>query len=137
LQAALELQAQEFESRTKIVCHLTLPQEPLTLGPDKSIAIFRIFQESLTNVARHAHATRVDASLDWEDDHLLFRVHDNGKGFNPEETAARKSLGLLGMQERALLLNGELKLQGAPGAGTSMTLRIPLARSSTQPKKSC
>src|SRR5579862_1608069 len=117
LQAALELQAQEFESRTGIPCHLTLPEEPFALDPDKSIAIFRIFQESLTNVARHANATHVEASLTWESEHLVFQVQDNGKGFNLEETAARKSLGLLGMQERALVLNGELKLQGVPGAG--------------------
>jgi signal transduction histidine kinase len=133
LTAALEWQAQEFESRAGIRCHVTLPQEPLDLDSERSTAIFRIFQESLTNVARHAHATRVEARLEREADQLLFQVHDNGRGFDPEEAKARRALGLVGMQERALLLNGELKVEGVPGAGTTLTLRIPLLPS-TPPK---
>jgi len=124
--AALEWQAQEFESRTGIRCRVTLPQEPLALDSERSTAIFRIFQESLTNVARHAHATRVEARLERGANQLVFQVHDNGRGFDAEEAKARRSLGLVGMQERALLLNGELKVEGVPGAGTTMTLRIPL-----------
>ena len=126
LTAALEWQAQEFESRTRIRCRVALPQEPLVLDAERSTAIFRIFQESLTNVARHAHATRVEARLEREGNHLIFQVRDNGKGFDPQEAKARKSLGLVGMQERALLLSGELKVEGVPSAGTTMTLRIPL-----------
>ena len=133
LTAALEGQVQEFESRTGIHCHLALPQEPFTLDCERSTAIFRIFQESLTNVARHANATRVEARLERQADHLLFQVHDNGRGFDTEEAKARRSLGLVGMQERALLLNGELKVEGVPGAGTTVTLRIPLV-ASTPPK---
>jgi PAS domain S-box-containing protein len=128
LQAALESQAQEFESRTGIRCSVTLPLEPLTLDGDRSTAIFRIFQESLTNVARHAHATRVEARLERENDRLIFQVFDNGSGFDPEEAKVRKSLGLVGMQERALLLNGDLRIEGMPGAGTTLTLTIPLPR---------
>lgn len=134
LTAALEWQAQEFESRTKIRCRVNLPNEPLVLDAQRSTAIFRIFQESLTNVARHAHATRIEARLEREANHLIFEVRDNGKGFDPEEAKARKSLGLVGMQERALLLHGELRVQGVPGAGTTMTLRIPLP-ASTQPEQ--
>jgi len=126
LNAALEGQAQEFESRTRIRCRVTLPQEAIVLDAERSTAIFRIFQESLTNVARHAHATRVDARLEREANHLIFQVRDNGRGFDSDEAKARKSLGLVGMQERALLLNGELKVEGVPGTGTTMTLRIPL-----------
>ena len=126
LTAALEWQAQEFESRTRIHCRVSLPEEPLVLDAERSTAIFRIFQESLTNVARHASATRVEARLEREANQLIFLVRDNGRGFDPEEAKARKSLGLVGMQERALLLNGELKVEGVPGAGTTMTLRIPL-----------
>jgi PAS domain S-box-containing protein len=128
LNAALEWQAQEFESRTGIPCHLTLPPEPLVLDSERSTAIFRIFQESLTNVVRHAHATRVEARLEQEGDYLLFQVHDNGIGFDTEQAKSRGSLGLVGMQERALLLNGELKIEGVPGAGATLTLRIPLPR---------
>ena len=126
LAAALESQAQEFEGRTGIPCSVTLPQERLTLDADRSTAIFRIFQESLTNVARHAHATRVKARLEKGNDRLIFQVFDNGIGFDPAETKERKSLGLVGMQERALLLNGHLKVEGRPGAGTTLTLTIPI-----------
>jgi PAS domain S-box-containing protein len=136
LPAALEAQAQEFESRTGIHCSVTLPQEPLVLDADRSTAIFRIFQESLTNVARHAHATQVEARLERQQDQLIFQVHDNGKGFDAEQTSARRSLGLLGMQERALLLNGEFMIEGALGSGTTMTLRIPLPHSSLPGKES-
>lgn len=134
LSAALEAQAQEFESRTGILCSVTLPQEPLVLDADISTAVFRIFQESLTNVARHAHATRVEASLERQDNQITFQVSDNGRGFDPEKAKANKSLGLVGMQERALLLNGDLKITGVPGAGTTMTLTIPLAHPVTEEK---
>jgi signal transduction histidine kinase len=126
LTAALEWQAQEFERRTRILCRVALPPEPLVLDSERSTAIFRIFQESLTNVARHANATRVQAQLEREAHQLIFRVRDNGQGFDPEEAKARKSLGLVGMQERALLLNGELTVEGVRGKGTTLTLRIPL-----------
>jgi len=134
LTAALEWQAQEFQSRTGIHCRVILSQEPIALDSERSTAIFRIFQESLTNVARHAHATRVEARMEKEADQLIFQVHDNGKGFDPEEAKARMSLGLVGMQERALLLNGELKVEGVAGAGTTIALRIALPPS-TLPNK--
>ncbi len=134
LSAALEWQAQEFESRTGIRCRIALPQEPLNLDAERSTAIFRIFQESLTNVARHAHATRVEAHLERVSNDLFFEVRDNGKGFDSGDIKARNSLGLVGMQERALLLNGELKIEGVPGAGTTLALRIPLP-TSTLPKQ--
>lgn len=126
LAAALEWQGQEFEKRTGIYCRVALPREPLSLDSELSIAIFRIFQESLTNVARHAQATSVEAHLEMEGDKLIFSVHDNGKGFDPQEAKARKSLGLVGMQERAHLLNGEVSIEGIPGSGTTLILRIPV-----------
>jgi PAS domain S-box-containing protein len=129
LPAALESQAQEFESRTGIGCSVALPQEPLALDADTSTAIFRIFQESLTNVTRHARATKVEARLVREKDRIIFTVFDNGRGFDPNEAKAEKSLGLVGMQERALLLNGDLKIEGVSGAGTTLTLTIPILRS--------
>jgi len=134
LPAALESQAQEFESRTGIRCTVALPQELFTLDADTSTVIFRIFQESLTNVARHAQATRVEARLEQEGNRIIFQVFDNGRGFDPEEAKTRKSLGLVGMQERALLLHGDLKIEGVPGAGTTMTLTIPLQPSVTRGK---
>jgi PAS domain S-box-containing protein len=134
LAAALEGQAQEFETRTGIHCRVALPQESLALDPERSTAIFRIFQESLTNVARHARATRVEARLEREVNQIIFQVRDNGAGFDKEEAKSRKSLGLVGMHERALLLNGELKVESVPGTGTTLTLRIPLPPS-TLPKQ--
>jgi len=122
----LEWQAQEFERRTGIRCRLALPQQPIALDPERSTAVFRIFQESLTNVVRHSHATRVDARLETDAEQLTFEVHDNGCGLDAESAKMRKSLGLVGMQERALLLNGELRIEGVPDGGTTLTLRIPL-----------
>ena len=129
--AALEWQAHEFESRTRIDCELTLPQEHIVLDDERSTAVFRIFQESLTNVVRHANASRVEARLEKIGGHLVFQIQDNGSGFDSEELKGRKSLGITGMRERALLLNGELKIEGRPGQGTSLTLRIPLPSSAS------
>lgn len=126
LSAALEWQAQEFQRRTAIRCVLNLPTEPLALDAQRATAIFRIFQESLTNVARHAHATEVQARLEMSKSELIFEVRDNGKGFDASKTNLRKSLGLVGMQERALVLDGELDIEGVLGSGTTVTLRIPL-----------
>lgn len=126
LSAALEWQAQEFQNRTGIECQLTLPPGPLALDRERSTAMFRIFQESLTNVARHAHASRVEAGIALEPGQILMHVSDNGVGFDPNEVRSKRSLGLVGMKERALLLNGSLELTAAPGAGTTLTLRIPL-----------
>jgi PAS domain S-box-containing protein len=129
LVAALESQAQEFESRTGIRCSVSLPQESIEIDAGTSTAIFRIFQESLTNVARHAQATRVGARLEKNNDRLIFHVSDDGIGFDPAKAGAKKSLGIVGMQERALMLNGELKIESAAGQGTALTLTIPLLRS--------
>lgn len=135
LSAALEWQAQEFESRTGISCDLSLPQHPLALDLERATAIFRIFQESLTNVARHAHASRVDARVEVQGNQLVLVVHDNGRGFDPTEIKTRRSLGLIGMQERALLLKGELQIDGIPGSGTTLTLWIPLPPPGLPPKE--
>jgi PAS domain S-box-containing protein len=126
LPAALEWQAQEFESRTCISCQIILPQQPIALDSERSTAVFRVFQESLTNVARHSRATCVGARLETSPELLIFVVHDNGCGFDVELAEARGSLGLVGMRERALLLNGELRIESVRGRGTTLTLRIPL-----------
>ena len=84
-------------------------------------------------MARHAQATRVEARLERVDNDLFFQVRDNGKGFDAEEVRSRRSLGLVGMQERALLLGGDLKIEGIPGAGTALILRIPLPRPTPPP----
>jgi signal transduction histidine kinase len=123
----LEWQAQEFQSRTGIHCHVDVPRDPLVLDNERATAIFRIFQESLTNVARHAQATRVEARLESAGDHLLLEVKDNGIGFDADEAKQGKSLGIVGMRERALLLDGEITIKRRLVAGTTLTLRIPLS----------
>jgi len=127
LLAAIEWQAQEFEGRSGVKCHLALPQAEIALDSDRSTAIFRIFQETLTNVARHANATRVNVRLVGDAESLTLEVTDNGKGIDETRASAHNSLGLLGMRERALLLGGEFNVAGVSGQGTTVTLRVPLA----------
>ncbi len=128
LAAAIEWQAQEFQTRTGITCRCWLNLDDSGLSKEQSTAIFRIFQEALTNVARHANATGVDISLEEKAGELVLEVRDNGKGITESEISNPKSLGLLGMRERAFLLGGEVKIIGAAGKGTTVTVHIPLKR---------
>lgn len=125
LVAAVEWAAEEFEARTGIKCHLLTPQGEIIIDRERATALFRIFQETLTNVARHAEATRLNVLLVEDDGTFLLEVRDNGRGFTNEQLLARKSLGILGMRERALLLGGELTIKGVPGKGTTVKARIP------------
>lgn len=125
LAAAIEWQASEFQNRTQVVCEVTVPEGDLSLSRAQATAVFRIFQETLTNVARHAQATQVQVSLEACGTALRLEVRDNGKGM--DLTAPRaKSLGLLGMRERAELLGGTLGIASAPGQGTIITIELPL-----------
>jgi signal transduction histidine kinase len=90
--------------------------------------MFRIFQEILTNVARHSRATRVDIDLALTDAEISLEVIDNGVGIQDNELHAKKSLGLLGMQERALLFGGDVRITGSPGHGTRVSVTIPLRK---------
>jgi signal transduction histidine kinase len=125
LGAAVEWAAEEFQARTGIKCRMSLPDLDIALDQDSATALFRIFQETLTNVARHADATEVDVMLARSRDDLSLEVHDNGKGISEEKLAEGRSLGILGMRERALLLGGELAISGAPGKGTKVKVRVP------------
>ena len=107
LVAALEWAAEEFEARTGTKCRLNLPPDPVSIDPESAAAIFRIFQETLTNIARHANASEVNIRLAREDGYLLLEVHDNGIGISEEKLSGGASLGILGMRERALLLGGQ------------------------------
>lgn len=124
LEAALEWQAQEFQTRTGITCNFITKAKVADLVPERATAIFRICQESLTNVARHAHATNVSIRLWEEQNYLLLEVKDNGRGIT-NETAQTRSFGLLGMRERAFLLGGEFQLTSSPDHGTTVLARIP------------
>ena len=124
LVAAIEWQSSEFQKRTGIKCKLTA--QYVSLGKERSTAVFRIFQESLANVARHAHATIVNVSLQNEASSLVLTVKDNGRGIRDREISDRKSLGLLGMRERASILGGELNVCGTSKEGTTLKVQIPL-----------
>jgi PAS domain S-box-containing protein len=125
LVAAIEWQAEEFKNRTGITCELTIDPEDIILDQDRSTTIFRIFQETLTNVARHAKATAVTVSLKEKDSSLELRVRDSGKGITKEQISDPKSFGLMGIRERAKSWGGEVKISGRPGKGTTVVVRIP------------
>lgn len=125
LTAAIEWQAHEFESRTGIQCRLVLPGEEVALSPERATALFRIFQETLTNVVRHAAAKSIDVHLTKRGDDLVLEVSDDGKGLDEDEAARSRSLGLMGMRERAQLLGGEFGIVGRREKGTTVTVRMP------------
>ena len=127
--ATLKWQAGEFQLRTGIRCNIDLPAEEPVLERARSTAAFRILQEALANVARHAGATRVDISLRVDTDHFILKITDNGRGATQAELSNPKSLGLLGIRERAFLLGGSVDIEAKGGGGTTVTLSIPQSRS--------
>jgi PAS domain S-box-containing protein len=126
LTAAIEWQIQEFQKRTGIKCQLAARLEDIGLDRPRSTALFRIFQETLTNIARHAHATKVSIKLEQKNGDVSLHVQDNGNGIPKTKLSDPRSLGILGMRERALLLGGEVAIQGTRGKGTRVTARIPV-----------
>jgi signal transduction histidine kinase len=129
LTAAIEWQAADFQNRTGIECQLKPMAEDIRLDREGATAVFRVFQESLTNVARHAQATKVQVGLERVNGHLRLRLADNGKGIGDMETSGTHSLGILGMHERVRLLNGEMSISGEKGRGTVINVDIPLIQS--------
>jgi PAS domain S-box-containing protein len=128
LKAAMEWQLQEFQSRTGIKCKFNSNREEFSLNREYRTAAFRIFQETLTNVARHANTSRVEVGLSDRDGSLILEVRDHGKGITKRKISSPQSLGILGMRERALLLGGEFQVRGIPGKGTTVTVKIPSRR---------
>ena len=133
LGTAIEWQVKEFQKRTGIRCRIMLPEQEPVLERDQATAVFRILQEVLTNVARHANATRTDVELAVFPNELQLEIQDNGRGITENELRSGKSLGLLGMRERALLIGAELDIAGVRGAGTRVTLSVPLSGKSDPP----
>jgi PAS domain S-box-containing protein len=129
--AALSWQAQEFTSRREIQCEFVTPIDYINLEAETATAVFRIFQEALTNVVRHSQATKVAVVLR-EDERSLFgeeslvlEIRDNGRGITEEEILNPESLGLLGMKERVLAFGGDLRISGELDSGTTLILKIP------------
>jgi signal transduction histidine kinase len=126
LTAAIGWHAGDFRKRTGIRCKLSLPSDTLMLDHDRSTAAFRIFQELLTNVARHANATRIDVAMRVDSGALVLTVEDNGKGIAESSIHDPKSLGLLGMRERVLPFGGAIEIAGVRAKGTKVRVCIPL-----------
>jgi signal transduction histidine kinase len=126
LESAIEWQARDFQGRTGIQCEFSA--ENMKLDQERSTALFRIFQETMTNIARHAKATRVNIRLKKDTDKILLEVEDNGRGISEKEIYGSRSLGLLGMRERALLFGGEIIIRGGQGKGTTVTVYVPITR---------
>ncbi|MGH7216224.1 MAG: PAS domain-containing sensor histidine kinase, partial [Nitrospiraceae bacterium] len=120
LVAAIEWQCQDFQKRTGIPCTCVTSADDIAIEPERATALFRICQEALTNTARHARATAVTIKLESRNDALQLVVADNGVGIPNLKVSDRRSLGLLGMKERAVLLGGEVTIQGDPDNGTTV-----------------
>ncbi len=128
---AIEWQTQQFQARTGIECSCDYSLQSIPLGERQSTAVFRIVQEALTNILRHAHATRVSVEMKEDNGILALKVSDNGRGITPAEVSNKKSLGLLGMRERAHLIGGHVDIVGLKGSGTTLHVRVPLAGEAT------
>jgi PAS domain S-box-containing protein len=131
LQATVDWQIQEFTDRTGVACVLdsSIDESPVT--GEAATAVFRILQECLTNIARHAGASRVEVTLGRVDGQLVLRVLDDGRGIEAYEARSPNALGLLGMKERCRSLSGDLTIEGQPGHGTRVTVRIPLGETAS------
>jgi PAS domain S-box-containing protein len=119
--------ADEFQNYTGVRCRSSLPDEDLTYAPQIDIALFRMVQESLNNIAKHANATEVDVVLDDVDDHVNLSIRDNGVGMSPVRFASSTTHGLRGMRERAGYLGGEVQIVSSPGKGTHIMISLPKA----------
>jgi PAS domain S-box-containing protein len=126
--AAIEWQVEEFIKLTNINCTVLLPNDELHLDANKSTAVFRIFQEALTNIARHSEADKVSISLTFDQSNLNLEIKDNGKGITQEQIKDFRSLGLHGMQERAMVFGGRVYVEGFPGKGSTVKVEIPITQ---------
>jgi len=124
--AAMEWQSEEFEKRSEIKSIFSSNVSQLKINTDVATAVFRIFQESLTNVLRHSQATEVISFFRLENNIITLFIEDNGIGFKENEIKNKKTLGLLGMKERIQLINGKYEINGNSGKGTSVIITVPL-----------
>ena len=128
LSAALEVKAREFEKRVGIPCRFRSNDEELALDPERGRALVRVFQEALTNVIKHARATRVEAELFVTAGEVTLEVRDDGRGLQPADLAKRDSFGVRGMHERVGRIGGWIEVSGEPGKGTTVMVSIPRPR---------
>jgi signal transduction histidine kinase len=126
IEAAIKWMAKNFQNRTGISCKVVVPRVDRILDPTRSTAIFRIVQEALTNIMRHAAASQVNVRMEKKDNALVLEVRDNGIGIKDDRIFDSKSLGLIGIRERVLLLEGEVLISGKPGEGTVVRVTLPV-----------
>ncbi len=126
LAAAIESEARSFEERTGIECEVSLPEEAGRVSSVVATAVYRIIQESLTNVARHSNAARVELRVRFRESDVLVEVRDDGRGITAQEVGSARSLGLIGIRERAELVGGSARFEGIAGRGTIVSIRIPM-----------
>ena len=126
LVAAIEWQIEQFQSRSGLQCHWTNEASDVELSRERATAVFRILQEILTNVLRHARASNLYVKLSRNKNYLELEVKDDGQGITESQLMNPRSLGLLGMKERALLVGGEVSITGKEGVGTTVLVRVPL-----------
>ncbi|MES1217124.1 MAG: PAS domain S-box protein [Bacteroidota bacterium] len=134
LVAAIEWQLKEFESRSSVKTSFTTTETERDLPDSIKTTFFRIFQESLTNVARHSKASNVKVSLKYRENNFVLTIEDDGKGFDKHKIADKRTLGLLGMKERTAMTGGAYDIISAPGKGTTIVVTIPL-NNNDQPGK--
>jgi|GEM_PF-2865428 len=125
--AAINWQTRRFQQQTGITCKLDNNAEDIQLSEDYSNGLFRIFQEALTNILRHAKATQINILMETVGDSLRITVKDNGVGISNSEIHGSRSLGLLGMRERVRFLNGKFDIRGEEGKGTTVVVSVPLS----------
>jgi signal transduction histidine kinase len=126
LAAAAEWLVRDFQKRTEVACNIRITPDEIAVAPGLATDVFRILQETLTNVARHARAARVEVTLRQQGDMIELHVTDNGVGIAPDRVTSPGSLGLLGIRERLLPYQGALVVEATPGGGTSVRVTIPI-----------
>ena len=124
----MEWQLNEFEKRSGIKTNLKAPQTDIKLPDTIKTSLFRILQESLTNVARHSHAKQVGVVFEQMGENLVLSISDDGKGFDKQRVADKKTLGILGMRERTTMLGGTYEIVSKSGKGTRVVVAIPLGQ---------
>lgn len=126
VEGAIRSLCQEFQDRNGINCEVSIETGLIDFDQNFSVALFRIVQETLTNVARHAAATSVELRMEVDEDNLWLKISDNGKGICKQDLESSHSLGIIGIRERARFLNGKLLIKGESGVGTTLLVEIPL-----------
>jgi PAS domain S-box-containing protein len=132
IEAAIEWQAEDFQKRSGLECKVAVASNVLTVDIDIANALFRVFQEALTNVLKHSQATKVEASLKEEDGKIVLEIHDNGVGISEKQLSKRNSFGLLGMRERVYPFGGTISITGKEQKGTTLTVIIPISGTRTE-----